>query len=139
MDARDKLIEFFQEVADNAQFDADMRWHNHPEYAKEVFNEALYQYEESIAKRLLEAQAQLQVGLGLARMELAQLPKDGIQALNLGHGEIRLSKGLHEVWKIMADLGTVMISEDDLMRRATELEARQDASESHSSETSESE
>lgn len=109
MEARDKLLAFFREIATNAEFDEGMHWADDPKYAEEVFNEALWQYDNSIARRLLDAQADLQTALGILRLEISQLPDHGIAQHNLGYSEIRLTTSLAKIHAVMADLGTIMM------------------------------
>lgn len=57
---------------------------------------------------ILDLQADLQTGLGILRMEIAQVPKDGIQQINLTYSENRFRRALASCHMRLDELGVKM-------------------------------
>lgn len=57
---------------------------------------------------IMDVQADLQVALGVLRLEMSMLPKDGIQQHNLGFTENRLQMALASCHKRLDELGIKM-------------------------------
>jgi hypothetical protein len=64
---------------------------------------------DEIAEDVLEAQAALQMGIGVLRLEMSQIPnREGVQLRNLRFSEDRLTEALARCHKLLAQLGRPM-------------------------------
>lgn len=61
-----------------------------------------------VADWIMDVQAYLQTSLGILRLEMSMLPKDGIQHFNLGFTEDRLELALAKCHKRLDELGIKM-------------------------------
>jgi hypothetical protein len=64
--------------------------------------------EEEIIEAVVEAQADLQVGIGCLRLEVAHISKESIIGINLRTSEDKLNRSLARLHKLLDQLGQPM-------------------------------